>query len=427
MGRIFAKLFQSEGCEVVISGPTERKGLAAADELGVKYIKDNPEAVRDADVVVVTVPMHVTVDVIKEVAPHVKKGALLMDLTSVKEEPCKAMAEHSNKDVEVVGTHPVFGPRVHSIGGQVFVLTPIRGKKWLSWLRDLLLKHKARIFESTPEEHDKTMAVVQGLTHFAYISIGKTLKNLDFDLNESKKYSSPVYELMLDMIGRIIGQDPNLYAEIQMENPRVLDVHDVFIKAAQTLSEVVRGKDRKAFVKTMVESAKHFGDVDQAMGRSDKAIKSQVSELEKLRNSVGRELCLQHIYSGMTHLGVVEGVTPEKVVLNDNGRKYELKLSNVSVLDNEERVEYKAEKYGSVQRDYSVLCSKSLDPKFVSNLLAEHNENLIEAAVGEIYEGPQIPDGQKSIVFKATLINSGVKETEKEVKEFFQKIGGTLR
>jgi len=52
------------------------------------------------------------------------------------------------------------------------------------------------------------MAVVQGLTHFNYISIGKTLEKLSFNVRESRKYSSPIYDLMLDMVGRIIGQNP---------------------------------------------------------------------------------------------------------------------------------------------------------------------------------------------------------------------------
>jgi len=67
------------------------------------------------------------------------------------------------------------------------------------------------------------MAVVQGLTHFNYISIGKTLEKLSFNVRESRKYSSPIYDLMLDMVGRIIGQNPKLYASIQMQNPEVTE------------------------------------------------------------------------------------------------------------------------------------------------------------------------------------------------------------
>jgi prephenate dehydrogenase len=70
MGRIFARLFKGEGAGVTISGPTESKGVKTAEELGVKYVKNNVKAVLGADVVVVTVPIAVTADVIREVAPH---------------------------------------------------------------------------------------------------------------------------------------------------------------------------------------------------------------------------------------------------------------------------------------------------------------------------------------------------------------------
>ena len=130
-----------------------------------------------------------------------------MDLTSVKQEPCRLMVEHSKEAVEVVGCHPVFGPRVESIVGQAFILCPVRGKKWFPWLKGFLEERKARVFTSKPEDHDHTMAVIQGLTHFSYIAFGKTLDNLGFDVRDSRNYSSPVYDMMLDMVGRILGQN----------------------------------------------------------------------------------------------------------------------------------------------------------------------------------------------------------------------------
>ena len=204
MGKLFARLFLDEGHKVIATGRTERKGRKAERELGVKYIKDNCKAARHGDVVIVTVPIDYTIETIKEVAPYVKKGSLLTDFTSVKEEPCRAMADFSDDGVEVIGMHPMFGPKVPGLEGQVVVLAPMRPGsgskyKWMPWLLEFLNKHKAKIIEATPEEHDKVISVVQGLTHFAYISVGKTLKDLDFDIKKSRQFASPIYELMLDM------------------------------------------------------------------------------------------------------------------------------------------------------------------------------------------------------------------------------------
>ncbi len=427
MGRFFAKLFREEGFEVVISGPNEFKGEKVAGELDITYEKDNKIAAGRADVILISVPIDETVKVIQEVSPSVRKGALLMDVTSVKEEPCKAMEECSGEGVEVVGTHPVFSHRVGGIEGQIFILTPVRGGKWLKWLKKLLKKHKAKVYESTPEEHDQIMAVVQGLTHFTYISIGKTLEELNFDIKKSRRFSSPIYELMLDMVGRIIGQNPDLYHSIQMRNPRTTRIHRKFLETANELAEVIARKDEKKFKEIMTSAARHFDDVDRAMGRSDKAIASLISELSHLKNSVGKELCLKHIYSGKIHLGVVKSVTPDNVTLEESGREYALKLSNIQALSDEERIEYKSMKFGAVKRDFSVILDRGVDERFLSRLLEDFNEMILGVKVKDVYSGPQIEEDKKSVCFGVEIINHDIKNTENSIRKFLRDIGGRFR
>ncbi len=427
MGAFFAKLFKEEGFSVTISGPSEIKGKNVAKELGAEYVKDNKKAAKGADIVMISVPIDHTLDVIKEVAPTVKKGALLMDVTSIKEEPCKAMKEFCNKGVEILGTHPVFSHRVGTLEGQVFVLTPVRGKTWLTWFKEFLSRHKARIYESTPEEHDRIMAVVQGLTHFAYISIGKTLEELDLDVKESRKFSSPIYELMLDIVGRIIGQNPELYASIQMQNPRVLEVHDAFLKAAKELNETVKDGDEKKFIATMSRAAKHFGDVESAMGRSDKAIYSLISELDCLKNSIGSGICLKHIYSGKIHYGTVKDVTPEEVIIEDSGKESKLKISNIQILPDDEVVESLAKKFGTVKRDFSFAFDDSINGRFIAKLLRSYDRDIIGVEIKDVYTGSQIGPGKKSICFGVEILNRNPKETSAVINEFFSRLGGIAR
>ncbi len=427
MGQIFARLFLREGLDVTIAGPTVAKGVEAARKLGVRYVKDNVAAVAEADIVVITVPIDRTEKTIREVAPHVKDGALLMDLTSVKGWPCKEMLKHSKPGVEVVGTHPVFGPRVGSVDGQVFVLTPVRGVKWLAWIRELLGRHRARVVEATPEEHDRVMGVVQGLTHFTYISVGKTLKDLNFDVKRSRDFSSPIYELMLDMIGRIIGQDPRLYAEIQMTNPQVLPIHEAYMKAARELSDSVRKKDEELFVRMMSEAARHFDDTERAMGRSDKAISSLAAELHTLKDSIGKKACMRHIYSGTTHYGIVESVSADEVVIVDGSKRQKLKLSNLRVLAPSERKKYRVEKYGTVKRDYSVLLPDTSDESFLRELLVGYDEGIVSADVKDVYTGDKIGSGKKSVCFSVELLQDELKETQDKVARLLKAIGGTLR
>ena len=168
----------------------------------------------------------------------------------------------------------------------------------------------------------------------------------------------------------------------------------------------------------MSESAKHFDDVDAAMGKSNKAVASLVSELHHLKDSIGKEIALKHVYSKNVHLGVVESVDPENVILNESGKSNKLKISNIQILDDEERIKFKTENFGSVERDFSYVFDKLVDEKFVCELLKNFNENIIFVKIKDVYSGKSIPEGKKSICFGVGIINEKivkVKDTEKIV------------
>ena len=94
MGRWFADLLKKEGLTVHVSG---RKTTLSSDELA-----------KICNVVVVSVPISTTAEMIKSVGPLVPEGSLLMDLTSLKKEPVELMLANSRADI--IGCHPLLGP-----------------------------------------------------------------------------------------------------------------------------------------------------------------------------------------------------------------------------------------------------------------------------------------------------------------------------
>ena len=423
-GRVFASLFKEDGHEVVITGRDVRKGEKVAGELGVEFTNDNTGAAQKADIVIISVYIDNTLDVIKEVAPHVRPRCLLMDFTSVKIEPCRAMEEHAGKGVEIIGTHPMFGPRVASLEGQAVIVVPMRAKKWKKFLLDFLSRHKAKVFETTPDEHDRAMAVVQGLTHFTYISTASTLKALDIDVKDSRNYASPIYILMLDLIARIVGQSPQLYASIQMHNPHIKEVHRAFIEQASKLKDTVAGKDVEAFAKLMTNAAKHVGELDASMGRSDKAILALNEELRKLTESVGKEAVLRHIYSGAVHTGEVRSIDAETVTLKTaSEKKVTLKLSNVELLDHEEARRWKSENLPKKSQDFSLLTSMDADEEVIKRMVEAFDDDVISCSVIDVYRGKQIPKDKKSITLRVETTGPDFEKT----KELISGIGAVLR
>ena len=276
-GSWFARYFREKGFDVAVWGPSGKTGIAAS--LGVRYAADMIKEAEQSDIVLLSVPIEKTVEVIRKVAPCMQPGSLLMDVTSLKSEPMTAMIRHAPQGVEVIGTHPMFGPTMPTLKGQTIILTPAvrQSETWLPKIKSLFESDGARIEVLDPEEHDEIMAVVQALTHFAYIGIGATLQALDFNVEKSRKFMSPVYEIMIDFVGRILDQNPELYASIQ-KNPKAMKVRQTFIGECMRLAEKADSGDLDGFKKIMREAAEHFGETHEALERSDRMINGRIGE-----------------------------------------------------------------------------------------------------------------------------------------------------
>ncbi|MFN9089725.1 MAG: bifunctional chorismate mutase/prephenate dehydrogenase [Gemmatimonadaceae bacterium] len=244
IGRLLARLFGDLGHRLLlVDTDTTLRGA---------------EAAAAADVTVISVPIDRTEAVIREVGPHVREDALLMDVTSLKEAPVRAMLEATRGSV--VGTHPMFGPSVHTLQGQRVVLCRARGEAWADWVAHTLTARGLVITETSPAQHDRAMAVVQVLTHFQTQVLGLTLARLGIPLTETMPFTSPAYLLELYVAARHFAQDPGLYGPIEMRNPRTGDVTNVFGTAVQELATVIGQGDQAAFTRLFEEVRAFFGD-----------------------------------------------------------------------------------------------------------------------------------------------------------------------
>ena len=203
MGRWFRRFFEDQGFAVLVAD--------------VDTPQTASEVAALANVVILSVPIPMVTTLAKEVAPHLKPDAAMMDLTSVKQRPMSAMM--SAFSGEVVGTHPLFGPGEDSIAGRTVVLCQGRGKHWFQWLNDLLSQAGARVKITTAAEHDRLMAVVQGLAHFLLIAFGSVLQELGVSSEDLEEFSTPTFATLHNLARRLLSQDPKLYACIQLQNP----------------------------------------------------------------------------------------------------------------------------------------------------------------------------------------------------------------
>ena len=250
MGRWFADFLLKDGKEVVISGRNEEKLLEAKQQLGVE-IASSVEAVKSADVVLLSVPIESFAQVIEEISLHIKPKQVVVDITSIKALPVRIMHEHLKTGL-VLGAHPLFGPGAKGIVNQNFVLTPTNSeeKALAQKIREYLETRGAKVSLMTPQEHDEKMAIVLGLSHFIAIVSADTLLSSN-KLKPPEAIGGITYKVLVTLVESVISENPELYASIQMNLPDITEIEELFHQKVNEWVDLVKSKDRQKFVQQM--------------------------------------------------------------------------------------------------------------------------------------------------------------------------------
>ena len=267
MGQWFADRLRQEGIQVVITGRNPEKLKAAGKKLGVT-VAANTDAVKQADVVIISVPPETFESVVKEIGPHASDGQLFFDVTSLKTKPVEIMHRYIHKGT-ILGTHPVFGPGAKSAANQNFILTPtdeaetvLAGKT-----RRYLETRGANVSVMTPQEHDRMMTVVLGLAHFIAIVSADTLLSLE-NFAEMKKIGGTTFKVLYTLVESVISEDPELYASLQMSFPDISAVENLFLTKTQLWTDMVKNGDKKEFVRRMTALREKLEKTDPAFNHA---------------------------------------------------------------------------------------------------------------------------------------------------------------
>ncbi|MEW6348513.1 MAG: prephenate dehydrogenase/arogenate dehydrogenase family protein [Thermodesulfobacteriota bacterium] len=242
MGRLFVKLFREAGYPVEV-------GDRSADQARLQSLAQH-------DLVVLAVPISSMEHITQTLGPWTNPDGATIDIASVKEGPVRFMLSHCRG--EVIGSHPLFGPRIETIEGQLVFICPGRSSKWISWYRSFLEAQGATVVDIEPDRHDRIMAVAQVLRHLVLFSLGGSLTRLEFDLNTELPLSGPWSCQLVGMLKHHLGQSPELYAELALHNTHVSRVVEAFRATANELCSSYTNKDRPAMVKEIGEIARYF-------------------------------------------------------------------------------------------------------------------------------------------------------------------------
>ena len=267
----------------------------------LKFSTDNIYSVKNSDITIFAVPISFMEESIKNIAPHLKENSVVLDVCSIKDFPSETLKKYSPKSVLIIPTHPMFWPFISSIAGQIFVLTAEEKNKKdfrYKFLVNFLKKSGAKVLEVEAKEHDRMMAVVQGLTHYDIFVFGETMRELWVDIEKSLNFVSPIYKLKISSVARYMSQNPWLYSDIQMYNKEILNVHNTFIKISSKFNKIVEEKDNNTFVETIENTQKYFWENAQKWQLyTDKIIYLISKQIELVEKNIWKYINFENIYT----------------------------------------------------------------------------------------------------------------------------------
>ena len=209
------------------------------------------DAVKDADLVVLAVPIGAMAGVAQEIAPHLKVGATVTDVGSVKREVIDSVGPHLPEHVHFIPGHPLAGTE-HSgpesgfaelYDGRWCLLTPDReaDPTAVGHLKELWEKLGSHVEVMDPDHHDLVLAVTSHAPHLiAYTMVGVADDLRRVTDSEVIKYSAAGFRDFT----RIAASDPTMWRDVFLSNKEAtLEILGRFTEELFALQRAIRTGD----------------------------------------------------------------------------------------------------------------------------------------------------------------------------------------
>ncbi len=216
-----------------------------------RTIPDLPQGVRQvpleealqSEITFLAVSISALPAVLKQIAPLIRRDATVVDTCSVKVFPAEQMQTHLPSEVDIIACHPMFGP--DSAGERTDRLPVItwqirdRYQRYARIKRSFEALHM-RVFEMSPDEHDREAAFSQGVTHF----VGRILREMDL---QPSSIATLGYTRLLQVMEQTCNDPLQLFQDLQRFNPYTREMRNRFSNALETTESLlldVPPKDR---------------------------------------------------------------------------------------------------------------------------------------------------------------------------------------
>lgn len=237
---------------------------AKAEELGlVSRAYDKPEdAVKGADLVVLCTPVGVYGDIAERIAPHLRPGAILTDVGSVKAAVVRDVRPHLPDGIHFIPGHPIAGTEqsgpeagfAELFDGRWCILTPEADadRMAVARLKDFWKRLGSEVEIMTPEHHDMVLAITSHVPHLIAYNIVNTAAHLERVTDkEVIKFSAGGFRDFT----RIAASDPVMWRDVFLNNKEaVLEMLGRFSEDLSALQRAIRFSDGPTLERLFSES-----------------------------------------------------------------------------------------------------------------------------------------------------------------------------
>jgi cyclohexadieny/prephenate dehydrogenase len=240
----------------IVATARSAKSRARVGELGIvdRVLESNAEAVHGADLVILCIPVGACGRVAEEIGAHLKAGAIVSDVGSVKGAVVRDIGPHLPAGVHFIPAHPVAGTE-HSGPDAGFaelfidrwcILTPAEGADAaaVERLRAFWAGLGAKVETMTAEHHDMVLAITSHLPHLiAYTIVGTADELEGVTQSEVLKFSAGGFRDFT----RIAASDPTMWRDVFLTNKdAVLEMLGTFNEDLSKLTRAIRRGDGEA-------------------------------------------------------------------------------------------------------------------------------------------------------------------------------------
>ena len=247
MGRWMVRFLQAQQFEVDVVDPAAPPELNSAGE----------DLLPSADLIVCAIPPLAIIDFYRSIG-GLKPAGLVCDISSIKSPLVDAISDLQTAGVRVGSFHPMFGPAAVLLRDEDVVVCDTGDAESLLQVRALFAPTTARLFEIPLEEHDRLMAEILALAHATTMA---------FSIAQGSDGIPPVhsttYRALEELALSLSQESPDVYFEIQADNPHALGAIERLEHAVARIARAVRNHDRTAFSDLMSGASARDGQAQK--------------------------------------------------------------------------------------------------------------------------------------------------------------------